>query len=81
MSSNSDEISTAQSNIADSFEKIQLGLKLVPNMDQHAFLLKRMTLAGGSETEGTGLEDYVTYNNEALGDQSTFPHFFEWNGA
>ena len=40
-----------------------------------------MSLVGGAETAYTGLEDDVSYNNEAIGDYSTFPKFFEWNGA
>ena len=37
-------------------------------MDQHDFLLKRMAMVGGNDTYYTGLEDYVDYDMEALGD-------------
>ena len=50
-------------------------------MDQHSFLLKRMSLVGGNETMYRGLEDTVEYDMKALGDYSTYPKFFEWNGA
>jgi len=61
--------------ISDSMDKIQLGLKIVPNMDQHAFLLKRMNLVGGPNTTYDGLESSVTYNWDALGDMSLYPYF------
>ena len=66
-------------NQGDSIDSIQLGLKLVPNMDQHNFLLKRMTLVGGTESGYTGLESGIEYDMEALGEGS--PKFYEWNGA
>lgn len=66
-------------NQGDSLESIQLGLKLVPNMDQHNFLLKRMTLVGGGESGYTGMESNIEYDMEALGEGS--PKFYEWNGA
>ncbi len=50
-------------------------------MDQHDFLLKRMSLVGGNETYYTGLEDNVDYDLDALGEESQYPYFFEWNGA
>jgi hypothetical protein len=39
-------------------------------MDQHDFLLKRMSLVGGNETFYTGLEDNVEYDLEALAEES-----------
>ena len=71
----------ASGHVGDAFEKVQFGLKLVPNMDQASFLLKMMQMVGGSETGYTGLESYVDYDDEGLGDYSNYPHFFEWNGA
>lgn len=71
----------ASGHVGDSFEKVQFGLKLVPNMDQASFLLKMMQMVGGPETAYDGLESYVEYDNDALGDYSDYPHFFEWNGA
>ena len=71
----------ASGHVGDSFEKVQLGLKLVPNMDQASFLLKMMQMVGGSESGYTGLESYVEYDDEAIGDYGNYPHFFEWNGA
>ena len=50
-------------------------------MDQHDFLLKRMSLVGGNETYYTGLENNVDYDLDALGEESQYPYFFEWNGA
>jgi hypothetical protein len=47
-------------------------------MDQHNFLLKRMTLVGG-EGGYTGMEGNIEYDMEALGEGS--PKFYEWNGA
>lgn len=56
-------------------------MKLVPNMDQHNFLLKRMQLVGGNETQYDGLESDVDYDMNALGDMELYPLFYEWNGA
>ena len=67
--------------VGDSFEKVQFGLKLVPNMDQASFLLKIMQMVGGPESGYTGLESYIEYDDDAIGDYSNYPHFFEWNGA
>ena len=67
--------------LGDNFQSVQLGLKLIPSMDQHDFLLKRMQLVGGNETHYTGMETNVEYDMEALGDTSLYPQFFEWNGA
>jgi hypothetical protein len=64
-----------------SLEQIALGMKLVPNMDQHDFLLKRMQLVGGSESGYNGLESTVEYNMLAMGDADEYPYFYEWNGA
>lgn len=58
-----------------------MALKLIPSMDQHDFLLKRMQTVGGNETQYTGMESSVEYDLDAMGDQSTYPKFFEWNGA
>jgi len=63
----------------ENLANIQFGLKLVPNMDQNSFLLQRMSLVGGPETGYTGLEYDVEYNMDALGDQYSYPQFFEWN--
>ena len=68
-------------NPGDTFGSLQLGLKLVPNMDQHNFLLKRMSLVGGEDTGYSGLEDSVEYDMAGIGDASAVPRFFEWNGA
>lgn len=56
-------------------------MKLVPNMDQHNFLLKRMQLVGGPESEYNGMESTVDYDMAAMGDPHEFPKFYEWNGA
>ena len=67
--------------MGENFNTIQLGLKIIPNMDQHDFLLKRMSLVGGNDTYYTGLEDNVEYDLDALGEENQYPYFFEWNGA
>jgi hypothetical protein len=67
--------------IGDSFDKITFGIKIVPNMDNHNFLLQRMAMVGGPQSDYNGLESAVSYNWDALGDQSVNPYFFEWNGA
>lgn len=53
-----------------------MALKLVPNMDQHNFLLKRMKLVGGADSGYTGMDTGVDYDTRALGDQG---RFYEWN--
>jgi len=72
---------TTSSSVGNSFEKIVFGLKLIPNMADHKDLMKTMIMVGGSETGYSGLEDSVDYDTSALGDQSGYPKFFEWNGA
>lgn len=37
----------ASGHVGDSFEKIAFGLKLIPNMDQANYLLKKMSMVGG----------------------------------
>lgn len=56
-------------------------MKLVPNMDQHSFLLKRMQLVGGADSGYNGMESTVEYDMKAMGDPSEYPKFYEWNGA
>ena len=43
--------------------------------------MKILKMVGGAESGYTGLEDSVDYDMEALGDMSSYPKFFEWNGA
>lgn len=50
-------------------------------MDNAGFLLQRMAKVGGPESGYNGLESDVTYDWDAIGDQSKYPTFFEWNGA
>lgn len=50
-------------------------------MDNHIYLLKRMNKVGGPNSGYDGFETGVPYNFDALGDYSTYPYFFEWNGA
>ena len=38
-------------------------------------------MVGGPESQYTGIDEGVEYDEVAIGDQSTFPLFFEWNGA
>lgn len=52
-------------------------MKLVPNMDQHNWLMNRMTLDGGPDGNA-GLESGVEYDMKALGEQG---QYYEWNGA
>mmetsp|Transcript_39365 Transcript_39365/g.60173 ORF Transcript_39365/g.60173 Transcript_39365/m.60173 type:complete len:213 (+) Transcript_39365:189-827(+) len=66
--------------LGDSLDRVQFGLKLVPNMDQHTFLLKRMSLAGGEGSTYTGLETNIDYDMSSLGEETT-PFFYEWNEA
>lgn len=65
-------------NQGDSLDSIQMGLKLVPNMDQADLLLRKMTLVGGGDSGYTGLESGIEYDMEAIGEPSKF---YEWNGA
>lgn len=60
--------SSSSSSVGNKFEKIVFGLKLIPNMADHKDLMKTMIMVGGSETEYTGLEESVEYDNAALGD-------------
>jgi hypothetical protein len=64
-----------------SLDQISIGMKLVPNMDQHNFLLKRMQLVGGTDSGYNGLEASVEYDMKAMGDPNEFIQFYEWNGA
>ena len=64
-----------------SVDQIQIGMKLVPNMDQHNFLLKRMQLVGGADSNYNGRESDIDYDMKAMGDPNEFPKFYEWNGA
>lgn len=57
----------ATGHVGDNFEKILFGMKLVPNMDNHNYLLQRMAEVGGPKSEYTGLEEHVSYDMEALG--------------
>ena len=50
-------------------------------MADHKDLMKTMMMVGGYYTGYTGIEDSVEYDTLALGDQSAYPKFFEWNGA
>ena len=65
------------SHVGDNFNKIQMALKLIPNMDQETFLLRRFAFVGGDGY--TGMESGVDYDQEAIGDENS--KFFEWNGA
>lgn len=71
----------SSSTVGNTFERIVFALKLIPNMADHKDLMKTMVKVGGPESGYTGLEDSVDYDTAALGDQSTYPRFFEWNGA
>jgi hypothetical protein len=46
-------------------------MKLVPNMDQENYLLKRMARREGNPSDG------AEYDEKAMGDQS---QFFQWSG-
>ena len=72
---------SSTSKIGDTFQKIQFGLKMVPSMDNHNYILQRMSMVGNKETEYDGLESDVEYDENAIGDYSDYPPFFEWNGA
>ena len=67
--------------VSDTFDKVQLALKIVPSMDNHIYILKRMKLVGGPNSEYNGFEKDVSYDMNALGDQTVNPYFYEWNGA
>ena len=67
----------SSNHVGDNFGKIQLGLKLIPNLDQHTFLLKRMSLAGGDGQDG--IEPDINYSDDVLNSKDN--KFFEWNGA
>lgn len=67
--------------IGDSFSKIVFAMKMVPAMDNHHQLLQKMTSVGGPESQYTGIDEGVEYDEVAIGDQAEFPLFFEWNGA
>jgi hypothetical protein len=62
--------------VGEKFDKIQVGLKIIPNMDQESFLLKRMSLVGDNYD---GLESDVDYNDEVLKNRNE--KFFEWTEA
>ena len=66
--------------IGDAIDKVQFALKIVPSIDNHKFLLKRMKLKGGPGSDYNGFEGGLPYNMDALGDYSEFPYFFEWTG-
>lgn len=72
-----------EKNIIDgsSLDQVQIGMKLVPNMDQSNFLLKRMQLVGGPDSGYNGLESTVQYDMKAIGDAKDYLQFYEWNGA
>jgi hypothetical protein len=38
-------------------------------------------MVGNAETQYTGLESDVEYDEAGIGDYSDYPPFFEWNGA
>ena len=48
--------------LGDNFQSIQMAVKLIPILDQHDYLLKRMKMVGGNETQYTGLESSVDYD-------------------
>lgn len=54
---------------------------MIPNLDQHDFLLKRMAMVGGNETMYTGRESDVDYDEKSMGEDEDYAHFFEWTGA
>lgn len=67
--------------VSDQIEKIQFALKIVPSIDNHKYLLKRMKLKGGPDSNYDGFEAGLPYQMDALGDYSEFPYFFEWDGV
>lgn len=73
--------STSGNTIGNTFDKIVFGMKMIPNMDQSKNLMKILKMVGGAESGYTGVDDGVDYDMDALGDLSSYPKFFEWNGA
>jgi hypothetical protein len=67
------------SHIGDSFSKIVFALKMVPSMDNQRQLMQMMTMVGGQESQYTGIDEGIQYDEESI--QSNFPNFFEWNGS
>ena len=67
--------------VSDTFDKIALGMKVVPSMDNQIYLLQKMTLVGGPESNYNGFESNVNYNWDALGDYSNYPYFYEWQST
>jgi len=59
---------------------VQFAVKIVPSLDNHKYLLKRMKLKGGPGSGYDGFESGLPYNMDALGDYSEYPYFFEWTG-
>ena len=72
-----------EKNVIDgsSMDQVQIGMKLIPNMDNSNFILKRMQLVGGSDSGYNGLESNVDYDMKAMGDANAYHQFYEWNGA
>lgn len=64
--------------IGDSFDKIKFALEIIPSMDNEDYIKQQMITGGGAESQQTGLISGVEYDDEALGDMSEFPLFFEW---
>lgn len=56
----------------ESFQKVQIGFKLIPQLDQHSFLLKRMALVSGQQSG-----EVDEYNSAAVGDLSQ--SYFSWS--
>ena len=50
-------------------------------MDQHSFLLNRMSLVGGEGSSYNGLETNIEYDTTAFSQDEAYPYFFEWNEA
>jgi hypothetical protein len=48
-------------------------------MDNDDFIMQQMTEVGGEKSEYTGLISGVDYDDEALGDMSLYPEFFQWS--
>ena len=67
--------------LGDNFESIQVALKMIPNLEQNDFLLRRMTLVGGNETQYTGRESDIDYDEKSMGEEDDYHHFFEWSGT
>jgi hypothetical protein len=64
--------------IGDSFDKIKFALRIVPSMDNEDFIMQQMTTEGGPKSESNGLISGVDYDDDALGDLSEYPLYFEW---